>query len=112
MQIRYRKGRIVGPYRGRILKQRRQAIYRHKAKFNKGLVPCFICGEHVEEHDASLEHIVPLSRRGTDSWTNLEISHTACNQERGNSKAQRKPRPPSVTKRKNRATIEPMKPKR
>ena len=53
------------------------------AKKNNGLVPCFVCGRHVKEKNATLEHILPTSKGGTDDMENLAISHYQCNQRRG-----------------------------
>jgi 5-methylcytosine-specific restriction endonuclease McrA len=51
---------------------------------NAGSVPCFVCGRHVKRPHATLEHIVPLSKGGTDAMDNLTISHNQCNWRRGN----------------------------
>jgi len=53
------------------------------AKQNNGSVPCFVCGKHVKIEDATLEHIKPQSKGGTDEMNNLAISHFRCNQKKG-----------------------------
>ena len=63
---------------------RRETIYKMTAKRNGGKVPCFVCGEHVSEETATLEHILPKSKGGTDDMDNLSISHEDCNKKRGN----------------------------
>lgn len=68
-----------------IRKGRRETIYKMLAKRHGGHVPCFVCGAHVPEADATLEHIKPLSKGGTDNMDNLSISHSRCNHMRGNS---------------------------
>lgn len=82
---RYIMGRHV---RGILAKNRRQnrrkTIYKMTMK-REGSVPCFVCHEHVELKNMSLEHIVPLSKGGTDEMGNLSISHVECNNKRGNS---------------------------
>lgn len=66
-----------------ILQRRRETIYRMLAKKHAGQVPCFCCGEHVAWADATVEHIVPRSKGGTDEMSNLSISHARCNLIRG-----------------------------
>lgn len=67
-----------------IRQTRRKTVYKITAKRNGGRVPCFVCGDHVVPENATLEHIVPLSKGGTDDMENLAISHGLCNQRRGN----------------------------
>ncbi len=63
---------------------RRETLYRMLAKKHRGIVPCYVCGQHVSENVATLEHIIPLSKGGTDEMANLSISHYTCNNRRGN----------------------------
>lgn len=67
-----------------VMQGRRETVYKMLKKKHGGLVPCFVCGTHVDEKYASLEHIVPLSVGGTDEMSNLSISHRKCNSDRGN----------------------------
>lgn len=62
---------------------RRNTLYKMLSK-RFGIVPCFVCQAHVAEQDATLEHIKPLSKGGTDDMANLSISHRDCNIRRGN----------------------------
>jgi HNH endonuclease len=45
---------------------------------------CGICGNHVSLTDASVDHIVPLSKGGAHSYDNTQISHLSCNQSKNN----------------------------
>ncbi|MDD2881139.1 MAG: HNH endonuclease signature motif containing protein [Rhodoferax sp.] len=47
-----------------------------------GVVPCWVCGEHVFPAAATLEHIKPLSEGGNSHLENLAISHDVCNNRR------------------------------
>ncbi len=47
-----------------------------------GVVPCWVCGEHVQPEAATLEHIKPLSEGGNSHQDNLAISHEVCNGQR------------------------------
>ena len=80
--------RLSGGYRARLAASirsgRRRTIYRMLKKKHDGTVPCFVCGRHVKEKNATLEHIIPVSKGGTDDMENLAISHYQCNQRRGN----------------------------
>ena len=60
----------------------RQKIYNTIARQLHGQVPCWVCGLHVAELDATLEHIQPLSESGNSHQANLAISHAECNQAR------------------------------
>lgn len=48
---------------------------------------CALCGGRVElsegSRQATVDHIIPVSRGGTDDITNLQLAHRDCNQARG-----------------------------
>ena len=53
---------------------------------------CGICGRPIlDRRDATVDHIVPISQGGDDSWENVQLAHNACNHNAG-SKLPRKPR--------------------
>jgi 5-methylcytosine-specific restriction endonuclease McrA len=60
----------------------REKIYKTVARQLHGVVPCWICGEHVVHADATLEHILPRSEGGSSHLENLAISHDFCNNQR------------------------------
>ena len=60
----------------------RTKIYRTVARQLHGVVPCWVCGEHVLPEAATLEHILPLSEGGSSHQDNLAISHALCNGQR------------------------------
>lgn len=60
----------------------RDKIYRTVARQLHGVVPCWVCGEHVEPVAATLEHIKALSEGGNSHADNLAISHALCNGQR------------------------------
>ena len=60
----------------------RKKIYRTVARQLHGVVPCWVCGEHVLPAEATLEHIKPLSEGGNSHAENLAISHDTCNHKR------------------------------
>ncbi len=44
---------------------------------------CGICGINVEKKDASLDHIIPISKGGAHSYANTQTSHLRCNISKG-----------------------------
>ncbi len=57
----------------------RDKMYKTVARQLHGVVPCWVCGEHVLPAAATLEHIQPLSEGGNSHLENLAISHDRCN---------------------------------
>lgn len=84
-----KKKRIMSPglrkqLDGSVRKGRRETLWRMAMK-HKGVVNCHVCGKPItKESYATLEHILPVSKGGTDDMGNLALSHEKCNQARGN----------------------------
>jgi 5-methylcytosine-specific restriction endonuclease McrA len=57
----------------------RDKMYKTVSRQLHGVVPCWVCGEHVLPAAATLEHIQPLSEGGNSHLENLAISHDRCN---------------------------------
>lgn len=64
------------------LSHTRDKMYKTVARQLHGVVPCWVCGGHVEPGAATLEHIVPRSEGGNGHAENLAISHELCNNRR------------------------------
>jgi len=45
---------------------------------------CIFCGEQFPYSQLTREHLQPLSRGGSDSWTNTAAACRVCNQKKGN----------------------------
>jgi 5-methylcytosine-specific restriction endonuclease McrA len=45
---------------------------------------CYICGEKFSEKDLSIDHIIPISREGKNTWENLITCCLNCNWKKGN----------------------------
>lgn len=43
---------------------------------------CQICSKHVARRDASVDHIIPLSKHGEHSYRNTQLAHRRCNSQR------------------------------
>lgn len=61
----------------------RELVWRAIASANDGLVLCYVCSKPVLKPQATLEHIIPKARGGTNDLRNLAISHQPCNLRRG-----------------------------
>lgn len=78
----YVSGALKARLAGAVRKGRRETIYKMLSRRHDGVVPCFCCGKHVVPEESTLEHILELSKGGTDEMGNLSISHEICNKER------------------------------
>ena len=45
---------------------------------------CQWCGVKLQPHQATIDHLFPTSRKGTNTWRNVVLSCTRCNNEKGN----------------------------
>lgn len=61
---------------------KRKRTIREDVARRDGLDCCF-CGKQLSFRTATLEHIVPVSKRGSFNRSNLTISCSKCNSERG-----------------------------
>ena len=64
------------------LQHLRIKMYKTVARQLHGVVPCWVCGEHVTPEAATLEHIQARSEGGNSHADNLAISHESCNGQR------------------------------
>lgn len=82
---------------GREANKRNGHLWRAR-KFNNGRVEpitltelyirdrgiCGICKSDCNASDASIDHIIPLSKHGTHTWDNVQLAHLTCNKRKGN----------------------------
>lgn len=72
-----------------------RASYKYRIKNGETLL-CALCGEKIYyplpktqqinrggKGSVSVDHIIPVAHGGTDHITNLQPTHTKCNQEKG-----------------------------
>lgn len=52
-----------------------------RARYNN---TCAISGKKISAREASKEHVVPVSRGGQTTWTNVVLAHKDVNSKRGN----------------------------
>ena len=53
-----------------------------KNKFN-GVAICGYCGEAIADDEVTLDHVVPVSKGGTDRVKNMVLCCTTCNNKKG-----------------------------
>lgn len=64
-------------------------VPRNTVKFNRRNIflrdehCCQYCGEHYPRHQLSLDHVIPRSRGGEDSWVNVVCACLSCNVRKG-----------------------------
>ena len=65
-------------------KNRREPPLTNRALFRRDRNTCLYCGNHFKEVQLSRDHVHPLSRGGTDRWTNVVTACKRCNARKGN----------------------------
>lgn len=55
----------------------------NSALFRRDLQLCMYCGEKTPERELTRDHVVPRSRGGADTWTNVVAACRRCNQRKG-----------------------------
>ena len=65
-------------------KTRKEPPLTNRALFRRDQNVCLYCGNHFKEFQLSRDHLHPLSRGGTDSWTNVVTACKRCNARKGN----------------------------
>jgi 5-methylcytosine-specific restriction endonuclease McrA len=56
----------------------------NRALFRRDGHICMYCGEQFKQVDLTRDHIIPMSRGGTDSWENVVTACYRCNNQKGN----------------------------
>jgi 5-methylcytosine-specific restriction endonuclease McrA len=61
----------------------------HEAKFSRHSIfdrdnnTCMYCGKHMPKSQLTIDHVVPQSRGGNDTWENLVLACLTCNVRKG-----------------------------
>ena len=68
-------GNIIIPTKRKVIpSDKRRQVY------NKNQGRCVICGKFVEFDNFTIDHIIPLSKGGTNQYENLQCTCKTCNQ--------------------------------
>jgi|TARA_B100000315_G_scaffold232217_1_gene244238 5-methylcytosine-specific restriction endonuclease McrA len=70
------KGKVYG-------KRRKEPPLTNRALFRRDQNMCLYCGNHFDNISLSRDHVVPLSRGGEDTWTNVVTACKRCNARKG-----------------------------
>lgn len=62
-----------------------RALKKALLRRRRGELRCGICGKRLSKKTANVDHIVPVSRGGTDDLENLQLAHPRCNRIKGDS---------------------------
>jgi 5-methylcytosine-specific restriction endonuclease McrA len=54
-----------------------------KAIYTRDNYTCYLCGKDFGEHRLTLDHVIPLSRGGGNTWENLATCCKECNSKKG-----------------------------
>lgn len=63
---------------------RKEPPLTNSALFRRDQNICLYCGNRFENGDLSRDHVIPLSRGGSDEWTNVVTACKRCNARKGN----------------------------
>lgn len=44
---------------------------------------CYLCGRETDRDDRTLDHVVPLTRGGGHTLSNVRVAHRRCNSKKG-----------------------------
>jgi 5-methylcytosine-specific restriction endonuclease McrA len=69
-------GKLVPPARG-------VPPLTNEALFRRDLNVCLYCGQTFPDGELTRDHVVPLSRRGRDTWDNVVAACKRCNHHKG-----------------------------
>lgn len=68
---------------------RLRKLIANKEQVETGVVACFCCGMPIAWRRATIEHITAKSCNGKDTLENFALSHSKCNELRGNTNSPR-----------------------
>jgi 5-methylcytosine-specific restriction endonuclease McrA len=86
---------VLGGFNGRFSKEVR---FSRRNIFERDDNTCQYCGRKFDRHELTLDHVIPRSRGGASTWSNIVLACLKCNMRKGdrkpqetNMKLQRKP---------------------
>lgn len=76
-------GSIVA-IRGKFKMSNKVPVLTNQNLFRRDLCTCSYCGKHVHENSLTRDHIIPVSKGGQDTWSNVVAACKKCNSAKGN----------------------------
>lgn len=67
------------------MRRKQYTAYERELIYRKGDCKCYLCGKELMLSDMTLDHVVPLSKGGTDCLENIRPCCKECNTWKGNS---------------------------
>ena len=80
MRVRLPEVIILGVFNGFV---KREIPFTRRNIFARDNHQCQYCGRRFSKQDLTVDHVVPRSRGGLDTWDNLVLACTACNLKKG-----------------------------
>lgn len=62
----------------------RRVKFTRKNIYQRDNYTCQYCGKKCRPEDLNIDHVIPLSRGGKNTWTNVVCSCSVCNHRKGN----------------------------
>jgi len=72
---------LLTVYNGFVLREVRLC---RKNIFERDRCQCQYCGKVLPKHELTIDHVIPRSRGGEDTWENLVLACLSCNLRKGN----------------------------
>lgn len=63
---------------------RREVRFSRQSIFERDNHTCQYCGTQLPKSQLTIDHVVPQSRKGADTWENLTVACVPCNVRKGN----------------------------
>jgi len=71
---------VLSTFNGRFSKEVR---FSRRNIFERDENTCQYCGRRLDRSDLTLDHVIPRSRGGTSTWTNIVLACVRCNMKKG-----------------------------
>lgn len=75
-------GTIVG-IKGKFKHSRKAPMLTNPNLFRRDLMTCSYCGKHFNEQQLTRDHIIPVSKGGSNTWENCVAACWKCNNKKG-----------------------------
>lgn len=66
------------------MKYKRSVRFSRRNLYLRDLYQCQYCGETFDNHDLTIDHVIPVSKGGKTTWDNCVAACGECNRKKGN----------------------------